>query len=505
MSSGVRGRSRRLDERDASRVLRRAAALQLRASGLSVGELERAAEEAGIDPAYVRRALDELDRDRGALGLRRRRLRAGVRQVEQAARRVFLEHLVPEVDRDGQTCWRAKRPGVGGVVYRYRVEQAPGAEAELALEADRRSALHQAPWAGAAALLLATTTGLLLGAKVAKVIWIAAIVVGFPGTALLGAWAVAALVEALSAARRLDELEARVGLQLADEAPPATTLVPVPGSLLLGRFEIERALGRGGMADVYVARDRALGGERVALKIFALPADVEGAHDRFRNEVVAARRVNHPNVVRMHDLFEHEGRLLLSMEFFEGCTLAELVARSGPMPLCEARAVLCAVARGLEAAHVAGVIHRDLKPANVLVGSGPAAEVKLIDFGLAKASFLGSLTGTGAMLGTPGYMSPEQARGRPVDARSDVYALGAVAYFALTGQPPFRGEDPLQVVLQHAEAPAPHPRVLRPDLPEAADAAVVRALGKQPDDRYPSARALGEALAAALPEAHLGA
>ncbi len=483
-------------------MLRRAAALQVRATGLSISELERAAEEAGIDPAYVRRALDELDRHDSARGLRRRRLRAGVRQVEQATRRVFLEQLVPEADREGQTRWRGKRSAVGGVLFRYRVEQVPGGEAELVLEADRSPASRQARWAGAGAALLGAATGFVLAAKLAKAAWMIAILVGFPGTALLTAWAMLALVEALTAGRRAAELEARIGLQLADEAPPPTTLVPVPGSLLLGRFEIERALGRGGMADVYVARDRALGGERVALKIFALPADVEGAHDRFRNEVVAARRVNHANVVRMHDLFEHEGRLLLSMEYFEGCTLAELVAKSGPLPLAEARTVLCAVARGLEAAHAAGVIHRDLKPANVLVGAGPAAEVKLIDFGLAKASFLGSLTGTGAMLGTPGYMSPEQARGRPVDARSDVYALGAVAYFALTGQPPFRGEDPLQVVLQHAEAPAPHPRVLRPDLPEAGDLAVVRALGKQPDDRFPSARALGDALAAALPEPH---
>ncbi len=494
----MRSSGRQLDERQASRVLRRAAALQVHAGGLSLGELERVAAEAGIDALYVRRALEELDRATGSRARRRRRFAAGARQVEQATRRVFLDQLVPEADGEAQPRWRSRRSGVGGVAFRYSVEQAPGTDAELLLEADRSSAFRQARWATAASVLLATATGLVLLAKLAKALWIAAIVIGFPGTALLGVWAVAALVEALGAARRMDELEARISLQLADEAPPPTTLVPVQGSLLLGRFEIERALGRGGMADVYVARDRALGGERVALKIFALPADVEGAHDRFRNEVVAARRVNHPNVVRMHDLFEHEGRLLLSMEYFEGCTLAELVTRGGPMPLEEARSVLCAVARGLEAAHDAGVIHRDLKPANVLVGSEAPAEVKLIDFGLAKASFLGSLTGTGAMLGTPGYMSPEQARGRPVDARSDVYALGAVAYFALTGQPPFRGDDPLQVVLQHAEAPAPHPRLLRLDLPEAADGAIVRALAKRPDDRFPTARALGEALAIAL-------
>ncbi|HJZ88116.1 MAG TPA: serine/threonine-protein kinase [Polyangia bacterium] len=273
-------------------------------------------------------------------------------------------------------------------------------------------------------------------------------------------------------------------------APTAAQALPAPitpGKVLLSRYHIERELGRGGMGAVYLARDAQLG-EQVALKVISAHwgGEAAAAVERFRREASAARKITHPNVIRIHDLGEDPaaGELFLSMEYFPGMTLADLLRRRGALPLDEARDILGQVCDGLEAAHKAGVIHRDLKPGNILCND--RRQVKIIDFGLAKASFMAGMTATGLILGTPEYMAPEQVRGRDADGRTDIYALGAVAYHVVTGVPPFGGETPIAVGFAHCTQPVRPPTELRPDLPARMAAAIVRALSKEPRDRFDS-------------------
>jgi len=260
-----------------------------------------------------------------------------------------------------------------------------------------------------------------------------------------------------------------------------------PGKVLMSRYHIERELGRGGMGAVFLARDAQLG-EQVALKVISahLSGEAAAAAERFRREASAARKITHPNVIRIHDLGEDPaaGELFLSMEYFPGMTLADLLRRRGALPLDEARDILGQVCDGLEAAHKAGVIHRDLKPGNILCND--RRQVKIIDFGLAKASFMAGMTATGLILGTPEYMAPEQVRGRDVDGRTDIYALGAVAYHVLCGVPPFGGETPIAIGFAHCTQPVRPPTELRPDLPPRMAGALVRALAKEPRDRFDS-------------------
>jgi serine/threonine protein kinase len=196
---------------------------------------------------------------------------------------------------------------------------------------------------------------------------------------------------------------------------------------------------------------------------------------------------------RIHDLGEaRAGILYLSMEYFPGRTLADVIAARGLMPLGDCKDILMQICAGLAAAHEAGVIHRDLKPHNVLVGERNA--VKLIDFGLAKATAADGLTASGMLLGTPHYMSPEQIRGKDVGRTSDVYALGALAYHLYTGRPPFSGDNAIAVGFAHlSEAPVP-PRQLRPDIPETIERAILAALEKEPTRRPPSATTLADLL-----------
>jgi eukaryotic-like serine/threonine-protein kinase len=275
-------------------------------------------------------------------------------------------------------------------------------------------------------------------------------------------------------------------------APRPLTTALEPGQVLAQRYRIQRLLGKGGMGAVYLADDEVLS-ELVALKVIssAFAADERAMIARFRREAAAARKVSSPSVIRIHDLGEaRPGLLYLSMEYFAGRTLSEVIAQRGIVPLDDARDILKQIASGLEAAHGAGVIHRDLKPSNVLVGERGA--VKIIDFGLATTAMGEGLTATGTMLGTPHYMAPEQVRGKAVDARTDIYALGAVAYHLVCGRPPFSGDNPIAIGFAHlSEAPAP-PRQLRKDCPPALEAAILAALAKSPDDRPASARAFLE-------------
>jgi len=272
-------------------------------------------------------------------------------------------------------------------------------------------------------------------------------------------------------------------------------VLPRLQAALSRRYTIERELGRGGMGAVYLARDSKLS-ERVALKTISsvLANDPDDLAERFRMEVQAARKVTHPNVIRIHDLGEDGPLLFLSMEYIDGETLFQRVKRLGPSPINEARRILGDVSAGVAAAHAAGVIHRDLKPHNVLVAGPHARDVKVIDFGLAKTSFATGMTATGLIMGTPEYMSPEQIKGQRSDARADVYALGAVAYYALTGRPPFTGDTPIAVGFAQVHEPPRPPRELRPEIPVKLEEVILRALAKDPIARYTDAGAWKEAL-----------
>jgi serine/threonine protein kinase/predicted esterase len=258
----------------------------------------------------------------------------------------------------------------------------------------------------------------------------------------------------------------------------------------IGPYVVEEVVGRGGMGVVYAARDPRLG-RRVALKVLSphLSAHPE-AKERFLQEARAASALDHPHICTIYAAGETEpaegetgGRLFLAMAYYEGETLKEKVAR-GPLPVEDALRYTAAVARGLAKAHAAGILHRDVKPANVLVTSEGVA--KLLDFGLAKVAGVG-LTRSGARMGTVAYMSPEQADGRAVDHRTDLWSLGVVLYELLTGRRPFRGES-AQATLYSILHASPEPiRQLRPDLPEALADVVDRMLQKDPAARPASA------------------
>ena len=279
-------------------------------------------------------------------------------------------------------------------------------------------------------------------------------------------------------------------------AAPALPMPIAAGMTLAGRYVVEAEVGRGGMGVVYRAHDRELG-ETVALKVIAphLASDPQ-VTERFRREVGASRKVTHPNVVRLFDLGQADGHLFYSMEWFHGRSLEDRLSRNAALPLSEARRIFLAVCDGLEAAHQVGVVHRDLKPGNILVADDGA--VKLIDFGLASAAGSVGLTATGLLIGTPAYMAPEQVRGGPQDERTDLYAFGVVLYRALTGVLPFDGKNPIAMGFAHvSETPKP-PRALRPELPAEAEALILRAMAKEPRERFPRARDLRAAIEAAL-------
>jgi len=284
-----------------------------------------------------------------------------------------------------------------------------------------------------------------------------------------------------------------------DEAGSLATGTIRGGTRVAGRFVIERLLGAGGMGAVYLARDEQLG-EQVALKVIAGLALLDpSAADRLRRETTLARKISHPNVVRMHDLGEEHGLLFVSMEYVAGESLAARIKRLGAIPASQLRPLALQLCEGLTAAHACGIIHRDLKPANILIDANE--RVKLIDFGIARSELTAGMTATNMVIGTPDYMAPEQVKGGALDARTDVYALGAVLYHALTGRPPFPGETPIAIGLAHCQDPLVPPRQLRPEIPAAWEAVLLRALEKTPVARWPSVAALQAALDVGVGEA----
>ena len=281
-----------------------------------------------------------------------------------------------------------------------------------------------------------------------------------------------------------------------------------PGERLL-HFEVVRELGRGGMGVVYEARDTKLR-RRVALKV--LPSAVAGdpeRRERFLREARAAAAVTHPNLVVVFEIGESEARLFIAMEFVEGESLrAHLARHAAGLPPDEAVRIASAIAAGLARAHRAGVVHRDLKPENVMIAPDG---VKLLDFGIAKAlepvdaaaahaehaTVTGSgaaLTHEGAMIGTPGYMAPEQVSGKASDRRADVFALGVVLYELLTGRAPFGGATPMERAVATLRDEPALPSSLATGIPRSLDSLVTRCLAKRADERFDDAGELFAAL-----------
>jgi serine/threonine-protein kinase len=269
-----------------------------------------------------------------------------------------------------------------------------------------------------------------------------------------------------------------------------------------GRYELGELLGRGGMAEVHIGRDARLG-RSVAIKMLRPDmARDPGFQARFRREAHSAASLNHPAIVAVYDTGEDEfdGKPVpyIVMEYVEGSTLRDLLASGRRLVPERALEIADGVLAALAYSHQQGIIHRDIKPANVmLTGNG---DVKVMDFGIARAMADGSstMTQTSAVLGTAQYLSPEQARGEQVDARSDIYSAGCLLYELLTGRPPFVGDSPVSVAYQHVrEEPAP-PSSLDPDVPPAADAITLKALAKDRTHRYQSADEMRADIARAL-------
>lgn len=258
-----------------------------------------------------------------------------------------------------------------------------------------------------------------------------------------------------------------------------------PGTVLAGRFRIESILGIGGMGVVYRATDQALG-VPVALKLLRPElAHREDAFERFRQELLLARQVSSPRVVRIHDLAQHQGRWLISMDLIEGESLDHHIDRDAPLPVEDALRLTRQIAEGLVAAHARGVVHRDLKPANILLDAEGNAYIS--DFGVARSLATSGQTRTGTVIGTPDYLSPEQARGETADARSDLYALGLMLYEMLACKLPFAGGTMAEVLAQRMlQTPPPVTRE-RADAPAWVARLVDRLLRSQPAHRFQSA------------------
>jgi serine/threonine-protein kinase len=281
---------------------------------------------------------------------------------------------------------------------------------------------------------------------------------------------------------------------------PSATAALQPGRVFADRYEILGTLGKGGMGVVYRARDRQLD-EVVALKLLrpeVLAAD-PSLLDRFKQEIKLARRITHRNVLRTHDFGEAGGIPYISMEYLEGVTLKDVVRNRGALPMGVGLSIAKQMCHGLGAAHDGGVVHRDVKPQNMLI-LPETAEVKIMDFGISRVSSVepgaSGLTTAGTVMGTPDYMPPEQAQGRPADFRSDLYSLAVVLFEIFTGTLPFKGETPMAVVVAHIQKAPPRPRSVNPRLPAELETVILRGLQKEPAQRWQSADKLLAALSA---------
>jgi len=268
--------------------------------------------------------------------------------------------------------------------------------------------------------------------------------------------------------------------------------VPEPPFTIGGKYEVESILGRGGMGVVYLARQKPLG-RKVAVKMI-LSWFTEDAQfvERFKREAMVVAHLQHPNVVNIFDVIDHEGHWCIVLEYVEGHTLDSEIERLGRLPVRRALKITAAVADALDFCHKRRIVHRDIKPDNIMIGEGDM--VKVMDFGIAKAPDSNVHTQTGMAIGTPKYMSPEQAQGlSSVDARSDLYSLGCVLYEMVTGRVPFDAPQSLAVAIAHVRETPPRPRLFLQDIDPRVESLILRCLEKDPGARYETGAALAEA------------
>ncbi|MDT3414750.1 serine/threonine-protein kinase [Brevibacillus aydinogluensis] len=268
------------------------------------------------------------------------------------------------------------------------------------------------------------------------------------------------------------------------------------GQRLGGRYQLEARIGGGGMAIVYKAKDLVLN-RQVAVKVLRSQFGTdEDFVTRFRREAQAVASLSHPNVVGVYDVGQDGDTHYMVMEYVEGSTLKDLINRHGALPVEEAVRIAAEICDALDHAHQNQIIHRDIKPHNILIGKN--GRVKVTDFGIARAVTSTTITHTNAVLGSVHYFSPEQARGGVTAEKSDIYSLGIVLYEMVTGQLPFSGDSPISVALKHLQEPLPEPRQVNPNIPQSVENVILKALVKDPQMRYASAREMMEDLKTCL-------
>lgn len=268
-----------------------------------------------------------------------------------------------------------------------------------------------------------------------------------------------------------------------------------PGTIINGRYEVVKCLGTGSMGMVYACRHRELSGHLVAMKVlFAEVARDEIAAQRFRNEIVASYGVSNPNVVRAYEYFKDGDLVAFTMEYIGGGDLADRLNQDDLIPVDEAVRMLCQMCTGVQAIHDAGIIHRDLKPENILLSE--QGDIKITDFGIARTGSGPKLTEHGGVVGTIDYVSPEYLERGQVDARSDIYALGVLAYEMIAGRPPYKGKSVIETMTLRLKTDPEPPHVVRPECPERLSEIILRAMTRDPAERYQTAGEMLDELSA---------
>lgn len=285
------------------------------------------------------------------------------------------------------------------------------------------------------------------------------------------------------------------GMAAAESSQMPTSILSVASSLET-RFQVLKEIGRGGMGVVFQAYDKQLR-EQVAIKVLSpLLSHDSDALERLKREVSAARRVTHSNVIRIHDISEANQLYYVSMEFFGGTSLKEYVRQNGALSTMRAFQIASQICDGLEAAHQQGVIHRDLKSQNIIINS--SNQIKIIDFGLARTAHLDGMTVSGLIMGTPEYMAPEQVAGKKVDERADIYSLGIILYEIFTGRLPFTGDSAISIGFKQIKDDPPAPRSINPQISEEIEEIILKALQKDPFQRFRTVGDLKRALETAI-------